>query len=125
MLQAQGKVVGVTTACVLWVSTGDPRNYHSAAAYRKAIDIKPDHAEAALRKPLAKGLRPGDHLGAKPHNQQDGRRFGGADLVVGEVDTIRGCNRHRCFSVQPRTIRTVHQMSCRKLTHRVPCQERR
>ena len=31
VLQAQGKVVGVPTACVLWTSTGDPRNYHAAA----------------------------------------------------------------------------------------------
>ena len=39
MLQAQGKVVGVPTACVLWVSTGDPRKYDSAAAYRKAMGL--------------------------------------------------------------------------------------
>src|ERR1700682_2140847 len=39
VLGAQGKVVGVATACVLWVSTGDPRNYHSAAAYRKAMGL--------------------------------------------------------------------------------------
>jgi transposase len=39
VLQAQGKVVGVPTACVLWVSTGDPRRYHAAAAYRKAMGL--------------------------------------------------------------------------------------
>jgi transposase len=39
VLQAQGKVVGVPTACVLWTSTGDPRKYHSAAAYRKAMGL--------------------------------------------------------------------------------------
>jgi transposase len=39
VLQAQGKVVGVPTACVLWVSTGDPRNFDSAAAYRKAMGL--------------------------------------------------------------------------------------
>lgn len=38
VLQAQGKVVGVATACVLWTSTGDPRKYH-AAAYRKAMGL--------------------------------------------------------------------------------------
>ena len=27
------------TACVLWVSTGDPRNFHSAGAYRKAMGL--------------------------------------------------------------------------------------
>ena len=39
VLQAQGKVVGVPTACVLWASTGDPRKYHAAAAYRKAMGL--------------------------------------------------------------------------------------
>jgi transposase len=39
VLEAQGKVVGVPTACVLWVSTGDPRKYYAAAAYRKAIGL--------------------------------------------------------------------------------------
>jgi transposase len=39
VLQAQGKVVGVPTACVLWVSTGDPRNFAAAAAYRKAMGL--------------------------------------------------------------------------------------
>jgi transposase len=39
VLQAQGKVVGVPTACVLWVSTGDPRKYSTAGAYRKAMGL--------------------------------------------------------------------------------------
>jgi transposase len=39
VLQAQGKVVGVPTACVLWVCTGDPRTFDSAAAYRKAMGL--------------------------------------------------------------------------------------
>ncbi len=39
VLQAQGKVVGVPTACVLWASTGDPRKYHAASAYRKAMGL--------------------------------------------------------------------------------------
>lgn len=39
VLQAQGNVVGVPTACVLWASTGDPRKYHAAAAYRKAMGL--------------------------------------------------------------------------------------
>jgi transposase len=39
VLQAQGKVVGVPTACVLWVSSGDPRNFHAAAAYRKTMGL--------------------------------------------------------------------------------------
>jgi transposase len=39
VLQAQGKAVGVPTACVLWVSTGDPRKFDSAPAYRKAMGL--------------------------------------------------------------------------------------
>jgi transposase len=39
VLQAQAKVVGLPTACVLWVSTGDPRKFHSAGAYRKAMGL--------------------------------------------------------------------------------------
>jgi transposase len=39
VLQAQAKVVGVPTACVLWASTGDPRKFHSAGAYRKAMGL--------------------------------------------------------------------------------------
>lgn len=39
VLEAQGRVVGVPTACVLWTSTGDPRKYYAAAAYRKAMGL--------------------------------------------------------------------------------------
>jgi hypothetical protein len=39
VLEAQGQVIGMPTACVLWVSTGDPRQYDAAAAYRKAMGL--------------------------------------------------------------------------------------
>jgi transposase len=39
VLEAQGRVVGVATACVLWVGTGDPRNFDCGAAYRKAMGL--------------------------------------------------------------------------------------
>jgi transposase len=39
VLQAQARVVGVPTACVLWASTGDPRKYHAAGAHRKAMGL--------------------------------------------------------------------------------------
>jgi transposase len=39
ILQAQGRVVGIPTACVLWVHVGDPRDYVSAQAYRKAMGL--------------------------------------------------------------------------------------
>jgi transposase len=39
ILQAQGAVVGVPTACVLWSCVGDPRDYSCGAAYRKAMGL--------------------------------------------------------------------------------------
>jgi transposase len=39
ILKAQGAVVGLPTACVLWSCVGDPRAYDSAGAYRKAMGL--------------------------------------------------------------------------------------
>jgi transposase len=39
VLEAQGKAVGVATACVLWVALGDPRNYSCGRTYRKAMGL--------------------------------------------------------------------------------------
>jgi transposase len=39
VIQRQSKAVGVTTACILWVALGDPRNYHCGEAYRKAMGL--------------------------------------------------------------------------------------
>jgi transposase len=39
LIGAMSPVVGVNTACVLWVSAGDPCNYASGAAYRKALGL--------------------------------------------------------------------------------------
>ena len=39
VLEAQGNAVGIATACVLWTCVGDPRKYHAAAAYRKAMGL--------------------------------------------------------------------------------------
>jgi transposase len=38
-IQSMGQVVGVATACVLWITLGDPANYRCAAAYRKAMGL--------------------------------------------------------------------------------------
>ena len=38
-IAAQGAAVGVPTACVLWRHLGDPKRYHCAAAYRKAMGL--------------------------------------------------------------------------------------
>jgi transposase len=39
VLQALGRAVGVATACVLWARLGDPRQYSSGPAYRKAMGL--------------------------------------------------------------------------------------
>ena len=38
-IEAQAPAVGLITACVLWMCLGDPLNYRSAAAYRKAMGL--------------------------------------------------------------------------------------
>jgi transposase len=38
-IQAMGQVVGVPTACVLWVELGPPEQYHCGPAYRKAMGL--------------------------------------------------------------------------------------
>lgn len=39
VIQRQAAAVGAATACVLWVCLGDPRDYHCAEAYRKAMGL--------------------------------------------------------------------------------------
>jgi transposase len=38
-IQSMAQVVGVASACVLWITLGDPANYRCAAAYRKAMGL--------------------------------------------------------------------------------------
>jgi hypothetical protein len=38
-LMAMADVVGLATACVLWVELGDPKDYHCGEAYRKAMGL--------------------------------------------------------------------------------------
>jgi transposase len=39
VIAKQGRIIGIPTACVLWRHLGDPRQYHCAAAYRKAMGL--------------------------------------------------------------------------------------
>jgi transposase len=39
VIQLQKPALGVVTACVLWTCLGDPRDYSSAGAYRKAMGL--------------------------------------------------------------------------------------
>lgn len=50
ILQAQGKMLGVPTACVLWVAAGDPRDYFCGAAYRKALGLNLTEWSSGTRK---------------------------------------------------------------------------
>jgi transposase len=38
-IRAMGAVIGIGTACVLWVELGDPSRYHCGSAYRKAMGL--------------------------------------------------------------------------------------
>ena len=38
-IRAMGEVVGLVTACVLYVELGNPQDYHCGAAYRKAMGL--------------------------------------------------------------------------------------
>lgn len=38
-IRRMSRAVGMVTACVLWVSLGDPSNYHCGEAYRKAMGL--------------------------------------------------------------------------------------
>jgi transposase len=50
LLPAMGKVVGLPTACVLWVCLGDPRQYDSGAAYRKAMGLNLAERSSGMHK---------------------------------------------------------------------------
>src|SRR5665213_1354761 len=39
VIAVQGRTIGIPTACLLWNELGDPRQYHCAAAYRKAMGL--------------------------------------------------------------------------------------
>ncbi len=50
VIQAQAPAVGLVTACVLWMCLGDPLNYPSAAAYRKAMGLNLKERSSGMHK---------------------------------------------------------------------------
>ena len=50
VIRRQGKAVGVVTASVLWVSLGDPNNYHCGEAYRKAMGLNLEERSSGKHK---------------------------------------------------------------------------
>jgi transposase len=49
-IQAQASVVGLVTACVLWMCLGDAANYPSAGAYRKAMGLNLKERSSGMHK---------------------------------------------------------------------------
>jgi len=49
-IQSQAPAVGLFTACVLWMCLGDPGNYPSAAAYRKAMGLNLKERSSGMHK---------------------------------------------------------------------------
>ena len=65
VIEAQEPALGLTTACVLWMCLGDPRNYPSAAAYRKAMGLNLTECSSGQFKGQLRLSKRGQHLGRK------------------------------------------------------------
>jgi transposase len=60
VLQAQGKVVGLATACVLWMGLGNPQDYSSGQAYRKAMGLNLTERSSGIYKGRLRISKRGD-----------------------------------------------------------------
>ena len=65
------------------------RRQQPAREPRVAV-VEPDHPEPALGEQLAEPVVPGDQLHAEPHDQDQRLAVGIADLLVGDLDPVRG-----------------------------------
>jgi transposase len=64
-IQSQAAAVGLTTACVLWMCLGDPAQYGSAGAYRKAMGLNLTERSSGQYKGKLKLSKRGQRLGRK------------------------------------------------------------
>jgi hypothetical protein len=64
-IQSQAKAVGLTTACVLWMCLGDPQQYGSAGAYRKAMGLNLTERSSGTYKGKLKLSKRGQRLPRK------------------------------------------------------------
>ncbi len=64
-IQSQATVVGFATACVLWMCLGDPAQYHSAGAYRKAMGLNLTERSSGIYKGRLKLSKRGQRLARK------------------------------------------------------------
>jgi transposase len=62
---SQAPAVGLITACVLWMCLGDPANYRSAGAYRKAMGLNLAERSSGLHKGKLKLSKRGQRLARK------------------------------------------------------------
>jgi transposase len=64
-IQSQAPAVGLITACVLWMCLGDPANYGSAGAYRKAMGLNLTERSSGTYKGKLKISKRGQRLTRK------------------------------------------------------------
>jgi transposase len=64
-IQSQARAVGLTTACVLWMCLGDPAQYGSAGAYRKAMGLNLTERSSGQYRGKLKLSKRGQRLGRK------------------------------------------------------------
>ncbi len=64
-IQSQAAAVGLTTACVLWMCLGDPQQYGSAGAYRKAMGLNLTERSSGMCKGKLKLSKRGQRLARK------------------------------------------------------------
>jgi transposase len=64
-IQSQAPAVGLITACVLWMCLGDPRQYGSAGAYRKAMGLNLTERSSGMYKGKLKLSKRGQRLPRK------------------------------------------------------------
>jgi transposase len=64
-IQSQAPAVGLITACVLWMCLGDPGNYASAGAYRKAMGLNLKERSSGTQKGKLSLSKRGQRLSRK------------------------------------------------------------
>jgi transposase len=64
-IQSQAPAVGLITACVLWMCLGDPQNYGSAGAYRKAMGLNLTERSSGMHQGKLKLSKRGQRLPRK------------------------------------------------------------
>jgi transposase len=65
VIQSQAPAVGLITACVLWMCLGDPQQYGSAAAYRKAMGLNLTERSSGMHQGKLKLSKRGQRLPRK------------------------------------------------------------